>query len=67
MHLDALRLLLCQVLVECCGLTDQQVTMFGSHSIKNGIIETLLVSGVDSEIRRQLDDWMSPAVTLSYL
>ena len=67
MHVNTLRTLLGQALVECCGLTEQQVSMFGTHSIKNGAVEALRASGVDSETRRQLGDWMSPEVTLSYL
>ena len=67
MHVDTLRLLLRQALVECCGLTAQQAAMFGTHSIKNGATEALRASGVDSETRRQLGDWMSPEVALSYL
>ena len=67
MHVNTLRLLLRQALVECCGLTQPQADMFGTHSIKNGAIEALRASGVDSETRRQLGDWMSPQVALSYL
>ena len=41
--------------------------MFGTHSIKNGATEALRANGADSETRRQLGDWMSPQVALSYL
>ena len=64
---NQLRSLFRQAIVECCGLTPTQAAMFGTHSVKNGAVEALRASGVQSETRRQLGDWMSPAVALSYL
>ena len=64
---DKLRFLFRQAIVECCGLSPTQAAMFGTHSVKNGAVEALRASGVDSETRQQLGDWMSPAVALSYL
>ena len=64
---DTLRTLLRKTLEECCDLTPTQAAMFGTRSIKNGAVEALRVSGVNSETRRQLGDWMSPAVTLYYV
>ena len=64
---DSLKTLFRQAIVECCGLTPTQASLFGAHSIKNGAIEALRASGVKSETRKQLGDWMSPAVALSYL
>ena len=64
---DNLRTLLRQAIRECCALAPGRESMFGAHSVKNGAVNALRASGVDSETRRQLGDWMSPAVALSYL
>ena len=64
---NTLRFLMRQAIVESCGISQPRAAMFGTHSIKNGAIEALRAKGVDSETRRQLGDWMSPTVTLSYL
>ena len=67
MSTDTMRTLLRQAIVECCSLSATQAAMFGGHSVKNGAIEALRARGVESETRKQLGDWMSPAVALSYL
>lgn len=67
LSVDSFRLLLRKAAVECCGATSAQAMLFGTHSVKNGAIEALRARGADSETRRQLGDWMSPQVALSYL
>ena len=67
MSVNSLRTLVRQAVRQCGGVTEQQAALFGTHSMKNGAIEALRSAGADSETRKQLGDWMSPEVALSYL
>ena len=59
--------LLRKALVECCGLTTAQASMYGKHGGRVGALEELRRCGAPAELRQQVGDWMSRTVALSYL
>lgn len=67
MNTEEFRSLIRLGLVECCGLSDHQANLYGTHSLKIGAIELLRRRGVSQELRQQLGGWMSSAVALRYL
>ena len=67
MSTASFRALIRQALVECCNLTEQQASRFGTHSPKIGSVEELRKCGVPAELRQQLGAWMSQSVALMYM
>ena len=62
-----MRKLIRLALVECCGLSTQQASHFGTHSLRIGAMEILRSKGVPAELRQQLGGWISAVSALGYL
>ena len=67
MSTEEFRALIRLSLRECCGLSQEQAELYGTHSLKIGAIELLRSRGVGQELRQQLGGWMSSASALRYL
>ena len=67
MSVQSFRKLIRLALVECCGLSPQQASHFGTHSLRIGAMEILRSKGVPAELRQQLGGWISAVSALGYL
>ena len=67
MSTNSYRDLLRDALQECCGLNRVHAHLPGTHSPRIAAMEYLRARGVPEELRRQMGDWMSEQVALSYL
>lgn len=54
MSVQCFRRLIRLALVQCCGLSPQQASQFGTHSLRIGAMEILRSKGVPAELRQQL-------------
>ena len=67
MSTRSFRGLIRQALLDCCGLSQMQARLFGTHSPRIGTVEELRRCGVPAELRKQLGAWMSRSVALSHM
>ena len=54
-------------MVECCGLTKDQVEKYGLHSMRRGGNTALWKAGSTKEQRMRIAGWKSPAIDEEYI